>query len=207
MGVRPGAEVSPQWAAWRLVTDLDEYAERWDRLAANGAAIHGEADFIESLSPRSVLDAGCGTGRVAIELSRRGIDVVGVDLDDDMLARARERGPQIEWVNADLATLRLGRGFDVVAMPGNVMLFCRLDARAPIVAALAAHLTPDGALVAGFTLGSRPDAITLDEYDAACAAAGLELRERWGGWDRSPPVADYAVSVHVPRRRGDAQPG
>src|SRR5690606_6561959 len=111
----------------------------------------------------------------------------------------RERAPQIEWVHGDLATLQLGRTFDVVAMPGNVMLFCRTVDRSPIVASMAAHLGPGGHLIAGFTLGSRREAITLDEYDAMCEDAGLELRERWGGWDRSPPVDDYAVSVH--RRR------
>ncbi len=198
-GQKPGAQVSPQWASWRLMTDLDEYATRWDRLAASGTSVHGEADFIESLGPRSVLDAGCGTGRVAIELDRRGIDVVGVDLDDDMLQLARDRAPAIAWVHADLATVRLGRTFDVVAMPGNVMLFCRASDRSPIIASMAEHLAAGGLLVAGFTLGSSRDAITLEQYDEACDAAELELIERWGGWDRSPPVDDYAVSVH--RRR------
>ena len=45
---------------------------------------------------RRVLDAGCGTGRVAIELARRGIEVVGVDADPDMLERARRRAPQLD---------------------------------------------------------------------------------------------------------------
>ncbi len=59
----------------------DTYDRRWEELAAAGQNVHGEADLVESLAPRSVLDAGCGTGRVAVELARRGIDVVGVDLD------------------------------------------------------------------------------------------------------------------------------
>jgi 2-polyprenyl-3-methyl-5-hydroxy-6-metoxy-1,4-benzoquinol methylase len=193
---RPGAHVSPQWARWRAEVDLDEYDARWDRLALLGQATHGEADFVASLDPAAVLDAGCGMGRVAIELARRGIDVVGVDLDADLLAYARRRAPELAWVHADLATLALGREFDVVAMPGNVMLFCRTADRPAIVARCAAHLAPGGALVAGFTPGS----CSLADYDGCCAAAGLELAERWATWERAPHLgAGYAVSVH--RRR------
>ena len=54
-----------------------------------------------------------------------GIDVVGVDLDDDLLAFARRSQPSIQWVHDDLATMQLRRRFDVVAMPGNVMVYCR----------------------------------------------------------------------------------
>src|SRR5919204_5229355 len=58
----------------------------YEARARAGENVHGEADFVESFHPGSVLDAGCGTGRVAIELARRGIEVVGVDLDPGMLA-------------------------------------------------------------------------------------------------------------------------
>ena len=55
------------------------YDDRFDRLASAGVDVHGEAALVDSYGPGSVLDAGCGTGRVAIELSRRGHPVVGVD--------------------------------------------------------------------------------------------------------------------------------
>src|SRR6478736_6081835 len=98
MGPDDPHAISPQWTQWRAETDLDEYFTRWQRLESTGQSSHGEADFIEALGPRSVLDAGCGMGRVAIELDRRGIDVVGVDLDDDLLAFARRSQPDIRWV-------------------------------------------------------------------------------------------------------------
>ncbi|MBV8961292.1 MAG: SAM-dependent methyltransferase, partial [Actinobacteria bacterium] len=59
--------------------DGDEYQRRFDALAESGADVHGEATFVAAYSPASVLDAGCGTGRVGIELARRGIEVVGAD--------------------------------------------------------------------------------------------------------------------------------
>jgi SAM-dependent methyltransferase len=189
--------VSEQWSRWRNETDLDEYYSRWRRLEATGQSAHGEADFIESLRPRTVLDAGCGMGRVAIELARRGIDVVGVDLDDDLLAYARRSHPSIQWLLDDLATMDLGRCFDVVAMPGNVMIFCRPGDRAAIICNAAAHLEPDGLLVAGFQLGNSDEALGIEEYDRLCSATGLERVERWATWDREPYRGGaYAVSVH-----------
>ena len=95
------------------------YDSRWDSLAAQGIAVHGEADCCEWLCdefslPRRVLDAGCGTGRVGLELAQRGFTVVGVDADESMLATARIKaaGQQrsigvsgtSEWLLADLAT-------------------------------------------------------------------------------------------------------
>lgn len=192
-----GREVSERWAGWRAATPIDDYEARFAAMAASGAAVHGEADFLSSLRPASVLDAGCGTGRVAIELAARGIDAVGVDLDDDMLAAARAKAPHLQWHCADLSTFDLGRRFSVVAMPGNVMIFCRVEHRAPIVARCAAHLEAGGVLVAGFALERTPGALGLEEYDRACAAAGLELVERFDGWGREPFTdGGYALSVH-----------
>ena len=91
----------------------------------------------------------------------------------------------------------LGRCFDVVAMPGNVMIFCRTEDRRVIIGNAATHLAPEGLLVAGFQLADGDAALSLDEYDEMCRAAGLELAERWSTWDREPyREGAYAVSVH-----------
>ena len=197
MGSDEGHGVSRQWSQWRAETDLHEYFTRWQRLDASGQSSHGEADFIQSWQPGSVLDAGCGMGRVAIELDRRGIDVVGVDLDDDLLAFARRSQPSIRWVHADLATMSLGRSFGVVAMPGNVMIFCRPSDRAAIIDRAAAHIEPAGLLIAGFDLQHGPDALTLEEYDRLCIASGLEMVQRSSTWEGDTyHGGGYAVSVH-----------
>jgi SAM-dependent methyltransferase len=179
----------PQWEG-------DEYQARFDRLAASGTDVHGEATFVRAYEPSSVLDAGCGTGRVAIELARHGMEVVGVDVDESMLATARRLAPTVEWVHSDLTTLDLGRTFDVVVMAGNVPLFTPAGTEAALVAGVARHVRPDGGvLVAGFSLDRGYPAATYDEH---AAAAGLTLVERFATWDRAPWSAghDYAVSVH-----------
>ena len=166
-------------------------------MAAEGHDPHGEADFVDSLLGGSgrVLDAGCGTGRVAIELARRGFDVAGVDIDDEMISGARGKAPELGWHQLDLASFDLGEAFDAVVMAGNVLLFTVPGTEAAVVGRCAAHLSPGGALAAGFQL--RAGGYGLDRYDADCAAAGLSLAERYSTWERGPwSGGDYAVSVH-----------
>lgn len=179
----------------------EDYDARWKRLAASGASVHGEADLIEALLREGggtrVLDAGCGTGRVAIELAARGFDVVGLDADPTMLETARAKAPRLRWIEADLVDTdgHLDETFDVVALPGNVMIFLERGTEAAVVAALARRLAPGGLLVAGFQLGTGR--LTLDRYDEITATAGLELVDRWATWDRQPyDGGDYAVSLH-----------
>ncbi|MBX7452585.1 class I SAM-dependent methyltransferase [Mycolicibacterium sp. 3033] len=178
-----------------------DYDARWERLAASGVGVHGEADLIESLlretGGSTVLDAGCGTGRVAIELAARGFAVVGLDADPAMLAAARSKAPDLRWVEADLVDTgdHLGEAFDLVALPGNVMIFLDRGTEPDVVGQLAARLQPGGLLVAGFQL--QTGRLTLDRYDEITAAAGLQLVDRWATWDREPfHGGDYAVSLH-----------
>ena len=169
----------------------DEYQRRFDALAAQGVDVHGEANFVRAYEPKTVLDAGCGTGRVAIELARHGIVVVGVDANRSMLETARASAQEVEWIEHDLTTLDLGRTFDVVVMAGNVPLFTPAGTHAALVAGCARHV--GGLLIAGFQLDRG---YTLEMYDAHCAAAGLELAERFATWDRAPfDGGAYAVSV------------
>jgi SAM-dependent methyltransferase len=174
----------------------DEYDVSYERRAAAGENVHGEADFVMRFSPASVLDAGCGTGRIARELAQRGVDVVGVDLDDTMLLTARRKAPDLEWHCADLASIDLGRTFDVILLAGNVMIFLTPGSEGTVLSNLARHLVPGGRLIAGFSL--RPGQLTAADHDRLATAAGLSLAERWSTWDRQPwlPAGDYQLSVH-----------
>ncbi len=197
-----GADAGNRWLA-EAGGRSDSYDRRWQELAAAGQNVHGEADLVESLGPRSVLDAGCGTGRVAVELARRGLDVVGVDLDEAMLEKARTKQPDVPWVLGDLAEVDVGRTFDLIVLAGNVMIYLAPGTEAQVVANLARHLEAGGALVAGFSL--EPDRLDLDAYDGHAGATGLVLIDRWATWDRQTfDGGSYAVSVH---RRPDDRSG
>src|SRR5882724_2982523 len=196
--------MSNRWLGSADVPRGDDYDARFTTLAQTGQDVHGEAHFVTALGVSSVLDAGCGTGRVAIELARRGLDVVGVYLDAAMLDVARRKAPHLPWYEGDLATLDLAmpdmplrrRLFDAIVLAGNVMIFLAPGSEATVVTNLARHLAPGGALVAGFQL--LPGGLALAHYDTCTAQAGLALAERWATWDRHPwdPTSDYAVSVH-----------
>jgi SAM-dependent methyltransferase len=187
-------ELNP-WLAGRRLSG-EAYDARYEADERAGKNVHGEADFVESYGVRSVLDAGCGTGRVGRELARRGIDVVGVDLDPEMIATAQRKAPEVEWRLADLATVRLGRTFDAVVAAGNVMIFLTPGTEGDVVANVAGHLEVGGVLIAGFQLTHAE--MTVGRYDALCADAGMELVDRFGTWEKGAwRVGDgYAVSVH-----------
>ncbi|MCV7172019.1 class I SAM-dependent methyltransferase [Mycobacterium manitobense] len=182
----------------------DDYDSRWRSLAAEGRNVHGEADLVSALLAEHggsrVLDAGCGTGRVAIALAERGLTVVGIDVDAGMLSAARAKQPAMTWIEADLADLgaHLRDVFDLAVMAGNVMIFLEPGTEGRVLGAVAGRLAAGGLLVAGFQI--RPDRLSVADYDRLAESAGLQPVARWATWDREPFTGgDYAVSVH---RRG-----
>ena len=142
---------------------------------------------------------------MAIELARRGHDVVGVDLDPAMLDLARDKAPDLAWIRGDLSEVVVNddagarRLFDAAVAAGNVMIFLERGTEAAVVANLAAHLRPGGVLVAGFQLSDGY--MQLHVYDALAERNGLELESRYSTWEGAPfEGGDYAVSIH--RRTG-----
>jgi SAM-dependent methyltransferase len=188
----------------------DDYAAHFARLAESGQDVHGEATFCAGLvAPGArILDAGCGTGRVAIRLAELGYDVTGVDVDASMLDVARRHAPEMTWLHGDLADLpgevRARAPYDLVVMAGNVVPLLAPGTLDRTLQGLADVLAEDARLVAGFGLDPAHlppgcPVTPLADYDAAADAAGLLLVTRLGTWDAQPfDDAGYAVSVHRP---------
>ena len=198
-----------RWEQIAGTTSGADYAARFEALAATGKDMHGEATFVDALLPRGarVLDAGCGTGRVAVRLAALGHRVVGADVDASMLAVARAASQDVTWVAGDLASLPPAVAeagpYDLVVMAGNVVPLLAEGTLDAALGGLVATLAPAGLLVAGFGLdaGHLPPGCPvtpLEEYDAALASYGLGLVDRFATWERAPydPVEGYAVSVH-----------
>jgi len=198
------------WLATRKRTG-SEYDASYEADAAAGIDVHGEANLIEKLlhsdlcqttgaPPYRVLDAGCGTGRMAIELARRGVEIVGVDLDEVMLNRARQKAPQLDWRLGDLSSIELNQVFDVIALAGNVMIYVTPGTEAATLANMARHLKPGGLLVAAFELTSHAwSKLTIETYDQLAKTAGLKKVARWSTWEQASwnDGDNYAVSVHT----------
>ena len=197
----PGSGVSERWIEWRRTVDLAKYDQRWDAMAARGDSIHGEADFVERLiGERKVrlLDAGCGTGRLAIEMVKRGHHAVGVDLDPDMIELAATKAPHVKWHVADLSKMSLGDKFDVIVMAGNIPLFCAPSSQAAIIKSLVDHLDDGGYLISGFSLETRPNAYSRRDYQRDALAAGLNEVAVYSTWDENPSTDedDYTVMLY-----------
>ena len=186
-----------------------DYAARFAALAAAGTDLHGEARFCSALvlPPARVLDAGCGTGRIAIELASRGYTCVGVDVDPTMLAEAERAAPAVDWRLGDLAVLDLAdeEPFDLVVCAGNVVPLVAEGTEPDVLRAMARSLRPGGLLVAGFGLDRahlpRSAALLdLEDYDRWCGDAGLAPEIRYATWDGDPWPGQGGYAVSVARR-------
>jgi SAM-dependent methyltransferase len=99
---------------------------RYDVLAQMTAP--ADLPFYRALVERHggpVLELGCGTGRVTLELARQGVDVVGVELSPDMLGFAQQKadheGLDVTLALGDLRRFDLGRTFPLVLLPYNTL--------------------------------------------------------------------------------------
>lgn len=154
-----------------------------------------------------VLDVGCGTGRVALDLAVRGHAVVGVDSDPDLTgalaARARAGSLAVRAHAADARALALDGRFPLAILPMQVaQLLGGPDGRAAMLTALARHLEPGGLVAAA--LADPFDAVPAGEARPPLPDV-LEI----DGWVlSSTPVAvhDEGDAVAIDRLRQAVSP-
>jgi len=113
------------------------YAIHYDLLYSN-RDVRCEVDFLERIfreyAPfpvRRVIDLGCGSGGHSVELARRGYEVLGVDLSEEMIARAREKASGLtnaSFMVADVRKLDFREEFDAaIAIYGVISYFTSDD--------------------------------------------------------------------------------
>lgn len=106
-----------------------------------------------------VLDLGCGTGRVALHLARRGHQVIGLDIDPELISvlRARAESLPLETVVADARDFHLDREVGLALAPMQTLqLLDDADDRLACLRCVSAHLTPGG-LFAAAILEEMPE--------------------------------------------------
>ena len=99
--------------------------------------------------PKTILDMGCGTGRLAVALAERGHRVTGADPSDGMMkvARSRSGAARVRWLDSDAASLALDTRFDLIIMTGHVFqVFLEDDEVRATLRNLRRHLAPGGRL-------------------------------------------------------------
>lgn len=102
---------------------FDNYARKYDKECFVQGTV-GECDFIEAEINRDksikIIDIGCGTGRHTIELTKRGYNVTGVDLSENQIKRARQKGQKagvtIDFQTQDARNLPFDGEFDLAIM-------------------------------------------------------------------------------------------
>jgi SAM-dependent methyltransferase len=196
-------------SAWTRMTQEDPghsaaYIQRFRDLAAQGMDLVGEARLVDAMLRRGarVLDAGCGPGRVGGYLAEVGHDVVGVDVDPELIAAAEHDHPGPRWLVGDLAELDLPAAgipepFDVVVCAGNVMTFLAPSTRGAVLRRFRAHIAGDGRAAIGFGAGRG---YGFEEFLADAATAGWAPDLLLSTWDLRPFTrdADFLVAVLRP---------
>lgn len=116
----------------------------------------------------SVLELGCGTGRLTIPLARHGIDITGLDIVPEMLNRAQSKAgdQQIPWVEGDVRDFHLGRKFNLICAPGCVFehLLNHKDQKV-MLACVRKHLTSEGIFVIAVRVPQPGMMIDTDEQE------------------------------------------
>jgi 2-polyprenyl-3-methyl-5-hydroxy-6-metoxy-1,4-benzoquinol methylase len=101
--------------------NLEEYDAPYVYEAEYGQ-YKGDFDlFLNLIDKGSVLDLACGTGRLAIPLAQKGLEVVGLDASVPMLELARHKSADlpIQWIQGDIRDFQLNQTFDLIIMAGN----------------------------------------------------------------------------------------
>ncbi|NLY52401.1 MAG: class I SAM-dependent methyltransferase [Firmicutes bacterium] len=101
----------------------ENYAEQYEKEPFTQGTI-GECDFIEKElnydKSLKIIDIGCGTGRHAIELAKRGYSVTGIDLSEAQLRRARQKAEKenltVEFLQCDARSLPFENQFEAAIM-------------------------------------------------------------------------------------------
>ena len=221
----------------------DRIAAVYDSLyvGEGGLDTDGAVDALARLAgPGPALELAIGTGRLAVPLAQRGIDIRGIDASEEMVARLRAKpgGEDIPVTMGDFADVGVEGSFSLIFVAFNtIFALLTQDDQVRCFANAAAHLADGGRFVVEafvpdlgrFDRGQRVsvtsvdiDRITIDasrhdavnqrvdsqhvfvtdegnrlypvslryafpsELDLMARLAGLELQERWGGWNEEP---------------------
>jgi SAM-dependent methyltransferase len=207
----------PRWFTDTSPDHSRRYVERFRQMAADGVDLDGEARFVDAMVSRQarILDAGCGGGRTGAALHARGHEVVGVDVDPELIAAAVEDHPGPQWIVRDLAGLGdpgsagspCGLGdpgdpggdpfdepFDAAVLAGNVLVYVTPGSERRVLAGVLGCVRPGGVVVTGF---ATDRAYSVTDLDSDLAALGIDVEHRFATWDLRPwhAGAGWAVSV------------
>ena len=184
--------------AYRDVRGEVDALERW---FVRHALRAGQGEVADG--PGSVLELAAGPAEHALELARRGVAAVALDLSQAMCARARDKahreGLGLQVVRADMCDFALSRRFDlVITMLNSLCHLMSLDDLVAHLRAAAAHTAPGGLYI--MELAHPADFLTMvprtsSEWDSDLGARQVHVR--WGGGDDAIDPVTQVTREHV----------
>lgn len=145
------------------------------------------------------LELGIGTGRIALPLARRGVEVHGIDLSPDMVAKLREKpgGKEIPVTIGDFATTMVDGTFSLVyAVWNSIMNLGTQEAQVACVRNATAHLAPQGRFVVEIMV---PE---LQRLPPGETVVPFDVSEEHLGFDEYDLVRQRLTSHHYYPREG-----
>jgi SAM-dependent methyltransferase len=236
------------------VTWDEEWASAYDAsyaALATPAVVDPMVDLLFELAKGGpVLELAIGTGRIALPLQARGVDVKGVELSPHMVDHLRHKpgADTIDVTIGDMATAKVDGSFTLVYLVANtIMNVTTQEEQCAVMANAAAHLAPGGVFLIELIVpqlqrvppGEKHRVFALDanhvgvesfedpvgqiawshhwfrldgrfhhhsapyryvwpaELDLMAKLAGLELRDRWGSWEKAPFRSGSPLHVTV----------
>ena len=171
---------------------FENYGQKYDSESYTHGTV-GECDFIEKEiqfdKSLKILDVGCGTGRHAIELTKRGYQITGVDLSESQLNRAREKAKadnlSIDFQRQDARDLPFDSEFDVAIMlcGGGFSLMETDEMNFEILKSVTKSLKPNAKFIFTTCNGLFPLFHSVNEFydsvkkegNSTCKSIGFDL--------------------------------
>jgi len=197
----------------------DVFSEEWLRLfpAPPDVQVDREVDFVgQSLGVEKggwVLDVGCGMGRHAVRLAKRGFQVVGVDLSLSMLARCAEEaqgaGAKISFLHADMRELTFADTYDGAYCIGTTFGYFDDEQNAAAIAGIHRSLKPKGLFLLetvnrDYVVRQLPSLVWFEGEGCVCMeestfnpiTSRLVVRRTMISNDGGQKTADYSVRLY-----------
>ena len=156
-------------------TFAGDVALRYDAAVAH-IPVEPVIDFLEPLAAGGALEFAIGTGRIAVPLAARGVEVTGIDITPDMVAQLRQKSTAIPVELGDMTTATVDGTFSLVYLVFNTIVnLTTQEAQVACFRNAAAHLAPAGCFVieadllpatARNVFALSDSYVGIDEYDA-----------------------------------------
>lgn len=150
--------------------------------------------------PRSLLHLGSGAGGLD-RVFKRHFTVTGVDVSPGMLAIARAAHPDIEYIEGDMRTLRLGRHYDAVAIPDSIDYMTSPDDLHRAINTAALHVKPGGIVL---VTGKTAETFQNNNFAYTGEKDGIHITVLENNYINTlKPTTYEATLVYLIRREGE----